>query len=456
MSKLSDFISIKHGFAFKGEFITTEENANCLITPVNFSIGGGFKSDKFKYYTGEIPEKYILQPNDLIVTMTDLSKQADTLGYPALVPNISGKKMLHNQRIGLVEFLNNELDKEYLYFLMRTKEYRHQILSTATGATVHHTSPSKILDFEFEKPDLQTQKLIAQYLMILEEKIQLNTQINQTLEAIAQAIFKSWFVDFDPVRAKAQALSEGKSEREANLSAMAVISGKMIEDLSQTEYQELWEIAEAFPSEFGDEGLPIDWKFNQADNLFEVGIGKTPPRKETEWFSDNANDMEWISIKDMGNQGMFITESGEYLKAEAVDKFNIKKIPKNTVILSFKLTVGRVSITTKETTTNEAIAHFKIPSPSKLSSEFLYCYLKNFDFNNLGSTSSIATAVNSKMIKEMEILEPSDLVVKHFNEYIEGIFNKLRENIIQNNNLAKIRDELLPKLLSGEIDCVQF
>ncbi|HDL3104550.1 TPA: restriction endonuclease subunit S, partial [Mannheimia haemolytica] len=386
MSKLSDFISIKHGFAFKGEFITTEENANCLITPVNFSIGGGFKSDKFKYYTGEIPEKYILQPNDLIVTMTDLSKQADTLGYPALVPNISGKKMLHNQRIGLVEFLDNELDKEYLYFLMRTKEYRHQILSTATGATVHHTSPSKILDFEFEKPDLQTQKLIAQYLMILEEKIQLNTQTNQTLEAIAQAIFKSWFVDFDPVRAKAQAILDGKTSDEANLSAMAVFSGKAIEDLSQTEYQELWEIADAFPSEFGDEGLPIGWKFNQADNLFDVGIGKTPPRKESEWFSDNANDTEWISIKDMGNQGLFITESSEYLKVEAVDKFNIKRIPENTVILSFKLTVGRVSITTKETTTNEAIAHFKIPSSSNLSSEFLYCYLKNFDFNNLGST----------------------------------------------------------------------
>ncbi|EEY13017.1 restriction endonuclease subunit S [Mannheimia haemolytica] len=451
MSKLSDFISIKHGFAFKGEFITTEENANCLITPVNFSIGGGFKSDKFKYYTGEIPEKYILQPNDLIVTMTDLSKQADTLGYPALVPNISGKKMLHNQRIGLVEFLDNELDKEYLYFLMRTKEYRHQILSTATGATVHHTSPSKILDFEFEKPDLQTQKLIAQYLMILEEKIQLNTQTNQTLEAIAQAIFKSWFVDFDPVRAKAQAILDGKTSDEANLSAMAVFSGKAIEDLSQTEYQELWEIADAFPSEFGDEGLPIGWKFNQADNLFDVGIGKTPPRKESEWFSDNANDTEWISIKDMGNQGLFITESSEYLKVEAVDKFNIKRIPENTVILSFKLTVGRVSITTKETTTNEAIAHFKIPSSSNLSSEFLYCYLKNFDFNNLGSTSSIATAVNSKMIKEMKILEPSDLVINHFNEYIEGIFNKIKENIIQNNNLTKIRDELLPKLLNGEL-----
>lgn len=325
-----------------------------------------------------------------------------------------------------------------------------------TGAVQPKLSKGVLEKIEIDFPSYEIRKSINQILGLLDDKIQLNTQTNQTLEQIAQAIFKSWFVDFDPVRAKAQAILDGKTRDEANLSAMSVISGKAIEDLSQTEYQELWEIADAFPSEFGDEGLPIGWKFNQADNLFEVGIGKTPPRKETEWFSDNANDMEWISIKDMGNQGMFITESGEYLKAEAVDKFNIKKIPKNTVILSFKLTVGRVSITTKETTTNEAIAHFKIPSPSKLSSEFLYCYLKNFDFNNLGSTSSIATAVNSKMIKEMEILEPSDLVVKHFNEYIEGIFNKLRENIIQNNNLAKIRDELLPKLLSGEIDCVQF
>ncbi|HDL5595159.1 TPA: restriction endonuclease subunit S, partial [Mannheimia haemolytica] len=212
-------------------------------------------------------------------------------------------------------------------------------------------------------------KCIANY-FAFDQKIQLNTQTNQTLEAIAQAIFKSWFVDFDPVRAKAAALSEGKSEHEANLAAMSVICGKDTSELNDTEYKALWQIAEAFPSEFGDEGLPIGWKFNQADNLFDVGIGKTPPRKESEWFSDNANDTEWISIKDMGNQGLFITESSEYLKAEAVDTFNIKRIPENTVILSFKLTVGRVSITTKETTTNEAIAHFKIPSSSNLSSEF--------------------------------------------------------------------------------------
>ncbi|MCT8778519.1 restriction endonuclease subunit S, partial [Glaesserella parasuis] len=102
MSKLGDFINVKHGFAFKGEFITTKVNNNCLVTPGNFAIGGGFKSDKFKFYTGEIPREYILEENDLIVTMTDLSKEADTLGYSALVPKIENKIMLHNQRIGLI------------------------------------------------------------------------------------------------------------------------------------------------------------------------------------------------------------------------------------------------------------------------------------------------------------------------------------------------------------------
>lgn len=155
---LSDFISVKHGFAFKGDFITTEENENCLLTPGNFMIGGGFKSDKFKYFSGDIPQDYILKEDDLIITMTDLSKQGDTLGYSALVPSIYGKKMLHNQRIGLVEFKNNELDKHYLYFLLRSHEYRSYILGCSTGSTVRHTSPSKIVSFKFVKPDLETQK----------------------------------------------------------------------------------------------------------------------------------------------------------------------------------------------------------------------------------------------------------------------------------------------------------
>jgi type I restriction enzyme S subunit len=178
-------------------------------------------------------------------------------------------------------------------------------------------------------------------------KTQQNTtsRINHNLEQIAQILFKAWFVDFKP---------------------------------------------------FGYE-RPTSWIIGKAEDFFDISIGKTPPRKETKWFTTNSQDVTWVSIADMGNCGVFISGSSEHLTAESIVKFNIKIVPSRTVLLSFKLTVGRVAITNGEMTTNEAIAHFKHSKP--ITTEYLYCYLKAFDFQALGSTSSIATAVNSKTIK---------------------------------------------------------
>ncbi|EGT80029.1 putative restriction endonuclease-like protein [Haemophilus haemolyticus M21621] len=280
------------------------------------------------------------------------------------------------------------------------------------------------------------------------------------MEQIAQALFKSWFVDFDPVRAKVQALSDGLTLEQSELAAMQAISGKTPEELtslSQTQpdrYAELAETAKAFPCEMVEidgVAVPKGWEYKPADKLFDIGIGKTPPRKETEWFSTNPDDMQWISIKDMGNSGVFITESSEFLTNQAVDKFNIRKIPENTVLLSFKLTIGRVSITTSKTTTNEAIAHFKITDKSFLTTEYLYLFFQQFDFNSLGSTSSIATAVNSKTIKGIEILIPNEELIKAFKMKISNIFAQIKNLTIENKNLVETRDLLLPKLLNGEI-----
>ena len=113
----------------------------------------------------------------------------------------------------------------------------------------------------------------------------------------------------------------------------------------------------------------------RADEYFDISIGKTPPRKEAQWFSMNPTDCIWVSISDMGRCGMYIADSSEYLTHESVDKFNIKVVPDNTVLLSFKLTVGRVAITDGAMVTNEAIAHFKTDKPE--INEYLYCYLAN-------------------------------------------------------------------------------
>ena len=143
---------------------------------------------------------------------------------------------------------------------------------------------------------------------------------------MAQAIFKNWFVDFEP---------------------------------------------------FGGE-QPTTWITGKSEDFFDISIGKTPPRKEPEWFTTNPQDVIWVSISDMGSCGMFISDSSEYLTAESVEHFNVKVVPSGTVLLSFKLTVGRVAITDGAMTTNEAIAHFK--QSSNVTLEYLYCYLKAFDY----------------------------------------------------------------------------
>ena len=182
MATLGDYIRIKHGFAFKGDYITTEDNGIVLVTPGNFEIGGGFKEKKCKFFSTEYPSEYVLHAGDLIVTMTDLSKQGDTLGYSALVPN-TDRVYLHNQRIGLVDVYNPEADKDYIYWYMRTPRYQKTIVATASGSTVKHTSPSRICEVEIDLPPLAVQKKIAATLTVIDQKIQSNNRINDNLAA---------------------------------------------------------------------------------------------------------------------------------------------------------------------------------------------------------------------------------------------------------------------------------
>ncbi|MFP5484541.1 MAG: restriction endonuclease subunit S [Gammaproteobacteria bacterium] len=218
-AKLGDLVDIKHGFAFKGEFFSDQPTRYQLTTPGNFAIGGGFQPGKGKFYNGPIPDDYVLKAGDLLVTMTDLSRAADTLGYAAKVPPEQEVIWLHNQRVGLVKAKTGAAISEgFLHYLMRSSEYRHWVVSTATGSTVKHTSPSRICDYEFLLPALDYQEEVARVLEALDDRITLLRETNATLEAIAQALFKSWFVDFDPVRSKMEGRTpEGMDEATAAL-----------------------------------------------------------------------------------------------------------------------------------------------------------------------------------------------------------------------------------------------
>ncbi|EAA2595278.1 hypothetical protein DNM18_18080 [Salmonella enterica subsp. enterica] len=195
--------------------------------------------------------------------------------------------------------------------------------------------------------------------------------------------------------------------------------------------------------------MPTNWVTSKAEDFFNISIGKTPPRKQPQWFTTSPKDIVWVSISDMGRCGIFISSSSEHLTTESVTRFNVKVVPSGTVLLSFKLTVGRVAITDGKMATNEAIAHFK--QANKQMTEYLYYYLKNFDYQSLGNTSSIAMAVNSKTIKKMPFVMPDSNTVENFHSITGLMFERIRCNLQESNRLANLRDSLLPRLMSGEL-----
>lgn len=208
--RLGDVIVVKHGFAFPGGGFTDEQSFPTLVTPGNFAIGGGFKPAKAKTFNGAFPEQYVLAAGDLIVSMTDLSKEGATLGLPALVPDDG--TYLHNQRVGLVQVTDpRKVDRYFLNYFLRTAGYRAHILGTATGSTVRHTSPTKICSFEADLPDVVEQRGIAEVLGALDDKIAANTKLNDTIDEYLGTLFAAEVAlceDVTPLRELAQINAE--------------------------------------------------------------------------------------------------------------------------------------------------------------------------------------------------------------------------------------------------------
>lgn len=334
----------------------------------------------------KVPADKILRDFDVLINSTGTG----TAGRVAQIWHVPEPTTLDGHMILMRP--TREIDP--LYYGYAIKSCHIQVESFAEGSTGQtEINKRRLLDevvIRFPN-SLSEQKAIGRMLKAIDEKIQNNEKINENLEQQVMALYHQMF-------------DESNSNR----------------------------------------------KNIRADEYFDISIGKTPPRKEPQWFSKNPSDCVWVSISDMGSCGLYIEDSSEYLTHDAVEKFNVKIVPDNTVILSFKLTVGRVAITDGCMTTNEAIAHFKTDKPK--INEYLYCYLKNFNFQTMGSTSSIATAVNSKIIKGMPFVVPTAEELEKFHSIAAPLFTMIKSNQQESKYLGELRDVLLPKLMSGEID----
>ena len=413
--------------------------------------GGRIKISSLRTISRELSNQYkrtLLKGGELVISLVG------NPGEVAIVPDaLKGANIA--RQVGLVRVDQNRFYPKFVQYYLMSPAGKAQLFSYSLGSVQSVINLKELRRVEIPNFPLKNQEKIVKCLGEIDGKIDLNRCINQTLEAMAQAIFKSWFVDFDPVKAKIAAIEQGQDPLRA---AMRAISGKTDVELDQMpreHHDQLASTAALFPdameeSELGD--IPKGWAFQSADSLTEVGIGKTPPRKEPQWFTEGGGDWRWVSIKDMGASGVFQQRSSEFLTSEAVSRFNVRVVPDRTVLLSFKLTIGRLAITDGPMVTNEAIAHFNLPNDSAISSEYLYLYLKSFDYSTLGSTSSIADAVNSKTIREMPIIVASLSLVDRFTRSVTPLFMEMKNRQNEIASLCATRDALLPRLLSGEVE----
>lgn len=396
MSLVSDYYSFQNGYAFKSsDFVPKGKYKIVKIKELKDGVV------KFFEDTAQIDlpddfdiEKYIVRKGDVLFALTgDPVNKPNPLSWVGRVAYYNYEEpALLNQRVCKV-IAKSDMPILFLYYFFKQDSEFYSLASKATGsASQANISTKTIEQQEINIPDKSVADKIVYLMKSIDDLILKNNEINRNLLKQALAIYHKMFV-------------ETVNEKRSTC---------------------------------------------RTDEFFDITIGKTPPRKEPEWFSENPSDCVWISISDMGSCGTFVTDSSEYLTREAVDKHNVKVVPDNTVILSFKLTVGRVAITVGETTTNEAIAHFNTSKDNIV--EYLYCYLKSFDFGLLGSTSSIGTAVNSKTIKAMDFVVPGEEELQEFCGIVSPMFEQIKKNQFVNQNLVTMRDSLLPKLMSGELD----
>ncbi|EGO5060963.1 restriction endonuclease subunit S [Enterococcus faecalis] len=191
--KLGEVIDIENGYAFKSEYFSDEEKRHIVLTPGSVKIGGGFQKDKGRYYdvSGVFPEKFIFKPGNIFITMTDLTPTAQSLGYPAIVPR-DDNVYLHNQRLGKI--INTTTNPEFLYTLLTTDTYHKEIVSSASGTTVKHSSVSKILDFKSAIPNIEEQKLIGSFFKELDNTIALHQRKLDLLKEQKKGFLQKMFV----------------------------------------------------------------------------------------------------------------------------------------------------------------------------------------------------------------------------------------------------------------------
>ena len=397
--QLGEAIHVKHGFAFKGEFFASSEDY-MVLTPGNFFEKGGFRvrEGKERFYTSDIPEAYILSPEDLIIAMTE---QGDgLLGSAARIS--SDGKFLHNQRLGLIDECDPKLiNKRFLYWLFNSPSVRAQIRSTATGAKVKHIASERIYKVKVSVPPVPEQAAIAFVLDAYDDLIAANQRRIQLLEESARLLYREWFVKLRFPEHETVPVVDGVPEGwdSSRLIEIADVNSSSISVKDQLESIRYVDISSVETGEIGD--------------IEEITFDEAPGRARRKV---KHGDVIWSCVRHNRRSYTLIWE------------------PENNIIVS---------------------TGFAVLSAGSVPFSYLYFVTTTDDFvNHLTNQATGAPypAVTAKDFEKATILRPDAETLASFDKLVLPILEQI--NTIKNHNkqLKQARDLLLPRLMSGALD----
>jgi type I restriction enzyme S subunit len=422
--KLGDLLQIKHGFAFLGEHFGST-GTHVVLTPGNFLEEGGFKEkrDKAKWYSGPIPDDYVLNEGDLIVAMTEQAE--GLLGSSALI--LRSGVYLHNQRLGLVQIRDRkQADQHFIYYLFNSKPVRQQIRGSASGTKIRHTAPSRIADVKVRLPSLPVQRRIAGILSAYDELMENSQRRVRLLESMARALYREWFVHFrfpgheklPRVASPLGDIPQGWEVKPLESLMVDHIGGGWGKEVADEEHTEpAWVIRGTdIPNARSSRVADVPYRFHTVSNLRTRRL--------------QAGDI------------LFEVSGGS--KGQPVGR-------------ALLVTAQLLSALGDESVICASFCKRVRPDAAGYGSELLYLsFVEGYESGEIEQFQVQSTGISNfkwteYIAKTERVIPPAPLRVR-FRERVAPLFSQTATLGLQIQNLRRTRDLLLPRLLSGQVE----
>ena len=416
--ELGDFFELRHGFAFPGSAFSDE--GELLVVKIKNIKPGRLDLSKQEFIPADYLAThggYMPKAGDLLVSLSGNRYEGNPETWVGKVCLYTGApRCLINQRVGILRKKEGvEVDSRYFSYLLSTLDAQQSLIQIATSSGGQaNLSTKQLLDFEVLVAPPADQKAIAHILGTLDDKIELNRKTNETLEAMAKALFKSWFVDFDPVRAKAEG-------RPTGLPA---------------------EISDLFPDSFEDSELgeiPSGWRVGCLSDCCEITMGQSPPG---DTYNDEGDGLPFYQGK---------TDFGFRFPGRRIYcSSHTRQASIGATLISVRAPVGSANIAREVCSIGRGIAALK----SRQSADsFIYYLIGTLQgvFESYNSEGTVFGAINGKDLASIQVVAPSTEAVAAFNSQCLPMDESIQSNTLETEHLTTIRDTLLPKLISGEI-----